>query len=67
MSDLKFSHIERTDHVQEARPIRLSLPLGSGMVRREEINKAYECTLTPAVTLSGKGHLALVRMTCKGL
>ena len=32
LSNLKFSHIERTDHVQHARPIRVSLPLRSAMV-----------------------------------
>ena len=27
LSDLKFSHIERTDHVPTARPYRIKLPL----------------------------------------
>ncbi len=32
LSDLKFSHIERTDHVQHATPVRINLPLQNTMV-----------------------------------
>ena len=41
MSDLKFSHIERTDHVQNARPVRISLPLRSGSVRKYTHTSIY--------------------------